>query len=525
LTGRHVFIVSALALVLAAQAGWSVATTSGTYDETTYLGFGRALYGSLDAEGLASWGVAPLPVLLTSAAPVLAGSSGYPRAITLARVSAIALFGVPLVVLTYWVLLRASGPVAAIAGTALVILSPNVVAHASLATTDVCFMVTALAALAALAHYIEHPSRRSCTLLGVTLAVSLAAKYSALALFAVVALASFASRGNQSKSWVRRSVDAVALATGLCGGALLFVWVLHALALVPFGLPPIETVRLPAPIVGIARQMHRQSMSEPSFLLGARSDVPSWYYTPAALAMKSTPAELVIFAGALAALIAGARHPAQPTQLTSQGLVWRIALVVLGVFGIVNRIAFGVRYVLVLIPLSTFLAAEWWFGARSSRRRQGIAAGALVALQLFSAVAIAPHYLSYFNAFSGGPAQGYSRLADSNIDWGQDLPALKAELTRLGAKHPLLSYFGTAPTEAYGVQADRWDGRVREEFERWDWVAISATHLDGVFLWTDPFVDFRALTPGARAGYSILLYPTSREDVRRAMATAAFRLR
>jgi hypothetical protein len=42
LTGRHVFIVSALALVLAAQAGWSVATTSGTYDETTYLGFGRA---------------------------------------------------------------------------------------------------------------------------------------------------------------------------------------------------------------------------------------------------------------------------------------------------------------------------------------------------------------------------------------------------------------------------------------------------------------------------------------------------
>jgi 4-amino-4-deoxy-L-arabinose transferase-like glycosyltransferase len=540
LTGRHVFIVSALALVLAAQAGWSVATTSGTYDETTYLGFGRALYGSLDAEGLANWGVAPLPVLLTSAAPVLAGSTGYRRAITLARISAIALFGVPLVVLTYWMLLRAGGPVAAIAGTALVILSPNVVAHASLATTDVCFMVAALAALAALAHYLEHSSRRSCALLGITLAVALAAKYSAIALFAVVALASFASPGNQPKPWVRRSVDAVALATGLFGGALLFVWLLHALALVPFGLPPFETMRLPAPIVGIARQVHRQSVGEPSFLLGTRSDAASWYYTPAALAMKSTPAELVVFGGALAALIARWRNPAQPApppqpqglqqlqrlqRLQLQGLVWRIALVVLGVFGIVNRIAFGVRYVLVLIPLSTLLAAEWWFGGRGNRQRPGIAASALVVLQLFSAVAIAPHYLSYFNFFAGGPEQGYSRLADSNIDWGQDLPALKAELTRLGAKHPLLSYFGTAPTEAYGVQADRWDGRVREEFERWDWVAISATHLDGVFLWTDPFVDFRALTPGARAGYSILLYPTSREDVRRAMATAAIHMR
>jgi hypothetical protein len=43
-----------------------------------------------------------------------------------------------------------------------------------------------------------------------------------------------------------------------------------------------------------------------------------------------------------------------------------------------------------------------------------------------------------------------------------------------------------------------------------------------VFLQGDPFAAFRALPPAARAGYSILLYPTSRDDVRKAMA-AAFR--
>jgi hypothetical protein len=146
----------------------------------------------------------------------------------------------------------------------------------------------------------------------------------------------------------------------------------------------------------------------------------------------------------------------------------------------------------------------------------------LVALQAFSAASIAPHDLSYFNAAAGGPANGYLRLADSNVDWGQDLPALEQQLTRAGAKHVLLSYFGTAPIDAYGVHADRWTGPVDAPFDRWDWVAISATHLDGVFLPGDPFAAFRAIAPAARAGYSIFLYSTDRDDVRRAMA-AAFR--
>ena len=504
--------------MLAAQAGWSVATTSGTYDETLYLNFGRALYGSFNAEGLAGFGVAPLPVLLTSAAPVLAGSPSYPRAITLARVSAIALIGVPLVAVTYWTLLHAFGPAAAMAGTALVSLSPNIVAHASLAATDVAFMVAALAALAALVHYIEGPSRRSHALLGVTLALALAAKYSGLALFAVVAIALFATGRSSSKSSLRRAADALAFVTDLFLAALLFVWILHGLALVPMGVPHLGRVLLPAPIAGIVGQLRHQWEGHASFLMGRRSTVGWWYYMPAALAMKSTPAELVVGAVALAALMGGWRNPAP------RGLTWRIAFVVFGVLGLANRVELGVRYVLLLIPLSTFLAAERWFGTRDNSRRQLIAASGLISLQLFSAVSIAPHYLSYFNSFAGGPGKGYSELADSNVDWGQDLPALKAELTRLGASRPLLSYFGTAPVEAYGVQADRWDGEVRQEFERWDWVAISATNLDGVYLPTDPFADFRTLTPGGHAGYSILLYPTSREDVRRAMATAATRM-
>ena len=498
-------IVSALGLLLAAQAGWSVATTSGTYDETTYLGYGRAAYRSFDMAPLAEWGIAPLPVLLTTAAPAIAGWPAYPRAVTLARLSAIALFGIPLVAVTYWTLLRASGAGAAIAGTALVALSPNIVAHTAVATTDVCFIVTALVFLEALVSDLETPSRWTCALVGASLTLALAAKYSALALFGIAALA-----------WMTRRpiVRALLLTGGLLAGALGFVWVLHGLALVPYGLPPIETVRLPAALVGIARQVHHQALGEPSFLFGVRSR-GTWFHMPAALALKSTPSELLITAVALASMTHGWRRP------TPRQLVWRLAFVVFAIGALANRLSLSVRYVLIFIPLGIFLAAESC--ARASARWRLVAAIGLVALQLWSAGSIAPHDLSYFNAWAGGPARGYTKLADSNVDWGQDLPALRIELSRLGAKHPLLAYFGTAPQEAYGVYADPWDARVQAPFERWDWLAISATNVDGVYLTADPFTDFRQLAPDGRAGYSILLYSTSRPDVRHAMATAVAR--
>jgi hypothetical protein len=69
-------------------------------------------------------------------------------------------------------------------------------------------------------------------------------------------------------------------------------------------------------------------------------------------------------------------------------------------------------------------------------------------------VRIYPNHLSYFSAAAGGPLNGPNLLDDSNIDWGQDLPAL-AEWQR---QHPeadvvRLAYFGTAVPEAYGVHA------------------------------------------------------------------------
>lgn len=70
-----------------------------------------------------------------------------------------------------------------------------------------------------------------------------------------------------------------------------------------------------------------------------------------------------------------------------------------------------------------------------------------------------PDYLAFFNSLAGGPAKGYRLLVDSSLDWGQDLPALAANLRRReGAEkeEPVyLAYFGSGEPDYYGIAATR----------------------------------------------------------------------
>jgi hypothetical protein len=80
----------------------------------------------------------------------------------------------------------------------------------------------------------------------------------------------------------------------------------------------------------------------------------------------------------------------------------------------------------------------------------------------FESWSVRPHYLAFFNALAGGPANGYRHLVDSSLDWGQDLPGLKRWLDReraSGSSEPVfLSYFGTGDPELYGIRSVRLPG-------------------------------------------------------------------
>lgn len=75
---------------------------------------------------------------------------------------------------------------------------------------------------------------------------------------------------------------------------------------------------------------------------------------------------------------------------------------------------------------------------------------------MFSSMAIYPHSLSYFNELVGGPNNGRKHLLHSNVDWGQDLYYLQKWVitdAKLTDRRPLyLLFFGSYDPGDLGMQ-------------------------------------------------------------------------
>ena len=75
----------------------------------------------------------------------------------------------------------------------------------------------------------------------------------------------------------------------------------------------------------------------------------------------------------------------------------------------------------------------------------------LVGLQFVSVVTVYPDYPSYFNETIGDPQNGWRYLSDSNIDWGQDLPALAEFVEENEIDRISLAYFGAGSPAFYAI--------------------------------------------------------------------------
>lgn len=122
-------------------------------------------------------------------------------------------------------------------------------------------------------------------------------------------------------------------------------------------------------------------------------------------------------------------------------------------FSITSHLNIGHRHILPTYPV-LFIGAGLLL-------RQGVPrwlAGAAGALALWAAVesaGIRPHYLAFFNAFAGGPDNGWKHLVDSSLDWGQDLPGLARwlERERRPKETAYVSYAGSGDFEYEGIRA------------------------------------------------------------------------
>jgi 4-amino-4-deoxy-L-arabinose transferase-like glycosyltransferase len=333
------------------------------------------------------------------------------------------------------------------------------------------------------------------------------------------------------------------------------------------GLLPAITDRLPLPEpyrAGVRYVIYYDQFDRPAFLFGRSYRGGNLAFYPAMLAIKNPVVTLVAWAGAVAAILLGGRRrpgpeEAEPSRtdrevtagmggaepeatagpagvdhevVTSErdadragagrsservrpgaavrgraGLAATLLLLPVWMFTLAMQSGtnIGYRHILV-VPAFLNVATGALAGLRVRGRRIVVAVVALVFLAGVSTWRVYPSYLAYVSELFGGPNQGYRLIADSNLDWGQDL--LRAA-RYVREKHPgepiYLLYFGTAVPSAYGLDAVDLTKVPRRDLDALHGIVLASTSR--LVLYDDPrFDEFRRREPIAQIGHSILVY-------------------
>jgi hypothetical protein len=446
--------------------------------------------------------------LLTISRDFLYGSSvPADDILTLARLPVLAL-GAVLVALVGWWAYRLWGEVAALAGMALAALEPNLVAHASVATTD---LGTTLFIFLTLYLFWEHVQARSGRLLlaaGVTTGLALGCKHSSVFLLGVLGLvgAVYAwSGGVIPLPGVAPERMSAGRGGRLARAFLATAGVACVAALVL--LPLYFFQGLGTWLHGFRWQLAHQGHGHPAFFLGRHGTHGWWAYFPVAFLLKTPLGTLLAVLAALLPLRSAAPWKGRDALF----VLLPPALYLLAVLP--ARTAIGLRFLLPVYPFLLVAAARV---ATVRSRSAPVLVFLLLTATALSSLRVSPFPLTYFNELAGGPENGPRYLSDSNLDWGQGLRGLGAFLERQGWRQTYLSYFGSAPPGYYvrryqplpevppdlpGHSCVLPPGAEREV------LAIGVTHLQGVYL-PDPdlYLWLRERTPVACIGYSIYVY-------------------
>lgn len=173
-----------------------------------------------------------------------------------------------------------------------------------------------------------------------------------------------------------------------------------------------------------------------------------WFIIFPTILLK-TPVPILLIAAVAAVRVAIRRRAWEGEML----IVSAIGVFV-GLFVLLNNLGTILRYVLPIYPFAFVLVGR--LASEELPHRAAIrAAGCALALwYLVGTLAVFPHYLAYFNELAGGPANGHKVLAESNLDWGQDLKGLKTYMGENGIDRIKLGYFGSADADYYGIDYD-----------------------------------------------------------------------
>jgi hypothetical protein len=381
--------------------------------------------------------------------------------------------------LVFWWLLLAyamrlgrtfGGPWGGRLAVALAACDPNLLGHAALATTDIAIVACLLVLVYHYWHGLGGGWGRRVLVPGICYGLAVQAKVSGLVFgmeaMVVLGLWHLARTGQMSLpagTSFREKIAQLWTASGPLRKDLTHI-ALIALVLVfgytgcDWGTEPtfiqwaeklpdgaLRSVMLPAshnlPIFtnageGLLYQIKHNVRGHGTYFLGEWHPRATRPYFPVALSMKLPAAAIALLAVAL--LI-------HPRRLWSPP--GAIALLLLAL-SFNYRVQIGVRFlfaavVLGYVAVAVAVARGW--AAPSSRfvPRWFVAIG--LGVTAATSAWVWPHGMSYFNQLWGGPRAGEHLLHDSNYDWGQGLPELKAWCEANGEARVALWYYGTDP--------------------------------------------------------------------------------
>ena len=401
------------------------------------------------------------------------------------------------------------GPISGLLALTLLSFDPNILAHGNLATNDIGVTCFATLALYTFWRWMTRPTPARAVITGLFLGLAQVSKPSAVYLIPVVIIILLSDRILKSTTAATRLTAKTTLAylTVIALAAYCAIWAVYG-----FNVGSLKGFPFPAReyVTGLEAATALIAGGKDSFLLGAYSPTGWWYYFPVAFAVK-TPLPTLILIGATFVFVYR-----RGTWRSTLHLL--IPVVIYFAICLASPFNIGYRHLLPVLPCLFIFTSQLALIDWKTSRLATAAVSAMVIWLMVASVAIFPHYLAFFNEIAGGPKNGYKILVDSNLDWGQQLIALRKYMTQENIQSVKLSYHGTADPTAYGIV---YEPLPSYPYNQWtsDTVpdillnppsgvyAISANNLHGLrFKNHDLYATFRQRKPDAVVGHSIFIY-------------------
>lgn len=451
--------------------------------------------------------------------------SFYWTTLTLARIGNLP-FAVLLLLVCFLWTRDLFGPRAGVMAALLASCSPNLLAHAGVAALDIATAATFVAACYITWLWSRTPNWRYCLLAAVAVSAAFLTKFSTLGFLPPVFIGyMLLARGRDFRPKLKNKQTLTQFAA-FAVTVMALCWAAYGLEYGNIarpdegywsgGSPPrpgslkegatafLRDVQLPAPMLwrGLIDVVRHNRQGHRAYLLGEISPDGWWYYFPIVLMVKtSLPLLILAVIGAVQIRRGG---------LAADSRLFVLLLPVAVVLGtsMAASINIGVRHILPLYPFLAMLAAYPFRGSEPlfrPFRRVMTVFSLLLVWHVAESVAAHPDYLAYFNQIARG--RETQVLADSNIDWGQDLARLAHFQQQQRLAGIFIAYTGYEHAAKFGIN----HGFLPPGHPQCCWVAAGLNQLKGILA---PDMSHLAdRRPAARIGGSVFIYKLRPEDV------------